>query len=394
MDWPPKLPKGFPLTLAPRGYMARVGGKSRWICGKKTPTDALKIYYRMSLEAANAVDAEVMPPPKAQAPDKATMFLILNRWILFRRKDCEEGKIKPHTFGEYVLSAKRIQKVVGHYLCNDFAPEHTEALHRRLLKAHTPRFAALAIRHLRDCCRYAAERRWCRPVLYGEKIVAKLVARPAVEMKWRLYTPAEVQRILAENAKGLTEKRGGTLEQHRQFHAMLYLALNGGYGSQELADLLKTDVDMGRGVIEAKRKKTGIMHTVPLWPETIEALAPVLAQRPADALLFRTQMGNPWCYQKPKIKGGKIVGTISNDNTADRFNDLVRTLGLKIEGSGFYKLRHLSMTTADAAGDLHATFALYGHALSGQKQNYVRIGEDRLRKVTEFVRQTLLHSKT
>lgn len=389
MKWPPTVPKDCPLTLVSRGYMARLGGKPRWICGKRPLLEAMKIYHRKALEYGSHAAAP-MPAPKASNPDNATMYSILNRWALARRQDCAEGKINAQTFNQYRLSANRIDKIIGHYKCSEFTPEHTEELHRRLVKAHTADGARRAIGHLRDCCRYAAERRWCRPVLFGEKIASALAARPAAEMKWKLYTPAQIQSILKACRDQMKDKGGIYLDQHRQFYAILLLALNGGYGSREASQLLKTDIDLSAGMIEAKRGKTGVRHIVPLWDETAKALKPVLLQRPDDPLLFRTMLKNPWCYERPKMKAGKIIGFTSNDNVADRFNDLVDELGIRFEGQSFYKLKHLSNTTADAAGDPHATFALYGHSL-GVKGHYVAVGIDRLRKVTEFVRAKLLH---
>jgi hypothetical protein len=106
-------------------------------------------------------------------------------------------------------------------------------------------------------------------------------------------------------------------------------------------------------------------------------------------LLFRTRQGNPWAYQKP-VREGSRLRRLTTDNVSDTFDLIVRPMGLKRPGIGFYKLKHLSNSTADAAGDPHATFTLFGHSLPGVKSHYVKVSEDRVRAVTEFMRRHLI----
>ena len=55
VPWRPELPPGFPLSLTDRGYVARIGGRTRWVCGRLPPAEALAVYRRMRGEA-QAVD--------------------------------------------------------------------------------------------------------------------------------------------------------------------------------------------------------------------------------------------------------------------------------------------------------------------------------------------------
>lgn len=389
VDWPPKVRPDFPLTVGERGYYARIAGKSRWICGRLAPEEALKVYHR---KAASLVGGnEPMPEPRREKPDAATVHYVLNRWLLARREDAESGGIKPGTYLQYRLSAKRIDKHAGHYLCNDVSPDTTDELYKRLGKSHGADFAKRAVGHWRDALREGADRNWCRAVRFGEKLVAKLTSRPAVTMKWKLFTGPQIRKLLAGSLRDIRAASGGIYRgQAEQFHAMLLLALNGGYGSTELAQLPKAVIDLDGARIDYRRGKTDEEHVVPLWPETVAALRPVLAQRPDDALVFRTRQGNPWCYDRLKMKGEKIVGKTTNDNTADRFNDLARRLGLKVKRQSFYKLRHVFASTADRCEDRNAVSLLMGHALPGSRGRYIKVGEDRLRKVVEYVRHQLI----
>jgi integrase len=139
-----------------------------------------------------------------------------------------------------------------------------------------------------------------------------------------------------------------------------------------------------------RRGKTGADHIVPLWPETVEALKLVLAQRPDDALVFRTRHGNPWCRTYAVMKGGKVDRASGADHVNERFTELIEPIGLKIDGQGFYKLKHLFATTADKSIDRNAVAILMGHKLPGSRGHYIEVGEDRLREVVNFVRHHLL----
>lgn len=388
MHWPPKLKPSHPCTLTPRGYVATIRGKTRWICGKKSPEEAERRYHKLAASLAGA--AQPMPEPSNAAPDLATMRYILGKWVILRRADCLAGDISLSIWTQYKLSGKRIEELVGHYRCNDWTPDQTDALFRRLEADHSKDFARRAIGHLRTCCVDAEDKGWCRAVRLGTRTVAKLASRPKATMKWRLYTREEIRRILAASLRSI-RRAGGPAHraQAQQFHAMLLLALNGGYGATELAELPKAVIDIANRRIDYRRGKTGEEHIVPLWEETIRALQPVLAQRPADEILFRTMAGNLWAYSKPGMKAGKLVRRIGNDNCSDRFDELVKPLGLKFPRQNFAKLRHLMCTTADAFKDRNAVSVLMGHSL-GIKDHYVIVSEERLRDCAEYVRAHLI----
>ena len=62
------------------------------------------------------------------------------------------------------------------------------------------------------------------------------------------------------------------------------------------------------------------------------------------------------------------------------------SLGIKLPGAGFGKLRTTHRTVADEAGDLNARRLIMGHDIEGIESHYVkRISDERLRKVTDHV---------
>jgi integrase len=389
LKWPPQhLPKGFPLTIAKRGYVVTVAGKTRWVCGKKTAKEALAIYAR-KLSAWQSNETPI--PVSSLPPDSPTLHYILARWVLDRRGDAQRGEIRGASFDQCLRSAKRIDLIAGSLFTDEITPDTTKSIYGKFHQKYGEDFARRAIGHLRTCAREAADRGWCRPIRIGNNIVAKLTARPQPRMKWRLYTAVEIRAILLEcNRRIRRAKSDGYRAPWEQLKAMILLALNGGYGARELSELPRSVIDLEHNRIDHARGKTGAQHVVPLWPETVRALRVVMSRRLSDELLFRTRAGNPWAREEKIYKAGKLVRTVNHDNVAWAFNELVKGIGLKIEGQSFYKIKHLHATTADKAGDPHATFALAGHALPGSRSHYVRIDELRLREVVDFVRHHLI----
>jgi integrase len=394
MEWPPKqLPRNFPLTVTGRGYVKHIAGKARWICGKRTPEEALKVYHRKAaaLIAGRRPLAEALPPPAAGANVRLTMHDLLNRWLIDRRGDAGRGELSAGAWQQYKLSAKRLDKVLGHYAAADVSPDVVRAAYDRLAADFKPDFAKRAVGHLRTACRHAEEHGWCPPVRLGAKLVAKLAARPQPRMRWQLLTPAQVRAVLAELDRRIAKGDGRSLATLYQLRAMVLLALNGGFNSMEVSELTKAQVEVAAARLRHTRGKTGAEHFVPLWPETLAALAPVLAQRPDDPLLFRTREGNPWNRMAEVRKDGKLVKAQGIDNVKYYFTPILKHLGLHTPGQSFGKLRHCHASTGDEAGDTPAAMVLMGHAVAkGARAAYVAVSWERIKRVSDHVRHVLL----
>jgi integrase len=379
---------GNQVTRSGRGYYARINGKPRWICGAAhTPEQAEAIYHR---KAAQLTSGKNLLPAPAKVIGIITLHYVLGRWL----KDCQllmdAGKMSASAFMQYRRSAKRIDAVAGEMPIETVAPETAQGIFERISAEHGADAARRALAHLRTACRHAEDAGICAPVRLGRKMLTKLMSSERGSMKWQLYTPGQVQAILAEVDRLIREGDGRSVPSWTQVRAMILLALNGGYGAKELAELPRAVVDLERAHIDYRRGKTGAKHIVLLWPETVDALRAVLAVRVQDDLVFRTRQGGRWCVSEPKLKQGK-PGIRITDHVNERFTELVKPLGLKIRGQGFYKLKHLHCSIADRAGDPHATFTLAGHELPGSKGHYVLVEEDRLRKVVEFIRAHLFN---
>jgi integrase len=102
----------------------------------------------------------------------------------------------------------------------------------------------------------------------------------------------------------------------------------------------------------------------------------------ADGLVFVNSRGSPWISTRD---------TSRTDYVSVRFRELVRKLGVHRDGIGFYTLRHVFRTVADAARDPVAIDLIMGHSDPSMGGHYrERIEDDRLSAVAEYVRGWLI----
>lgn len=195
------------------------------------------------------------------------------------------------------------------------------------------------------------------------------------------------------------EKRGRqSIESAVQLIAAIYLAVNGGYGARDLAEFPKDlkVVDLSSGIIDYRRGKTDIVRRVPLFPESIEWLKKVWKQRPKDTLVFRTREGNPLAREEARQDADGNIVVITNDAINQAYSKVLRKLGFKIAGNGFYKIKDLHCTAADECGDDRAARLLTGHAGIGRgairdvRDAYIKVSIERQRRIVNHVRQVIL----
>jgi integrase len=170
--------------------------------------------------------------------------------------------------------------------------------------------------------------------------------------------------------------------------AMFLLAINFGFGNNDIGQLPKGALDLAGGWLNYPRPKTGIMRRVPLWPETIAVLTDWLARRPKPKtddvaqLVFLTFRGNGWCadlHDRPITKETR---------------KLLDRLGVNGHRS-FYTVRHVFETIGGESRDQVAVDAIMGHD-NGSMSNVYRewISDERLHAVTDHVLAWLFRSAT
>jgi hypothetical protein len=120
----------------------------------------------------------------------------------------------------------------------------------------------------------------------------------------------------------------------------------------------------------------------------VAAIREAFAGRPeprreeAAGLVFLTSRASPWIHTTPA--GGRV------DNVAIQFGLLLKRLGQYRDRLGFYALRHVFRTVADAARDPVAIDLIMGHSDPSMGGHYrERVEDGRLRAVAEHVRKWL-----
>ena len=187
-----------------------------------------------------------------------------------------------------------------------------------------------------------------------------------------------------------------------QVRAMIFLALNAGFGQTDCANLTRKALAARPGWVDYPRLKSGIGRRVPLWPETIGALDAAAPIRPepkdsADAdLVFETINGNRWCCYRdpePDRADGKRMRGHSLDAVARNFRRLCKAAGVNVAG-GFYALRDVFRTVADEVKDRAAIDLIMGHADHSMASYYLEhIADERLQVVVNHVRDWLIKGK-
>jgi integrase len=166
--------------------------------------------------------------------------------------------------------------------------------------------------------------------------------------------------------------------------AMILLGINCGFGNSDCGKIPKSAFDLKSGWVNYPRPKTAVERRCPLWRETIKAVREAINQRPAakdpaDAdLAFITKYGQSWAKETADNPITKV------------FRILLGDLKLHRPGLGFYALRHTFETIGGESRDQVAVNHIMGHADSSMSAVYrERIGDDRLRAVSDHVRKWL-----
>jgi integrase len=169
---------------------------------------------------------------------------------------------------------------------------------------------------------------------------------------------------------------------------MILLGINCGFGNSDVGLLPMSAVDLARGWVSFPRPKTGANRRCPLWPETVVAIREYLLHRPApkqaaDAdRLFITKYGTCWAKK------------IEDNPVSKETRKLLDVL--KINGNrNFYALRHTFETIGGETDRQVAVDYIMGHLSDDMASVYrERIGDERLRAVTNHVRNWLFAEAT
>ncbi|MFI4861342.1 MAG: tyrosine-type recombinase/integrase [Phycisphaerales bacterium JB063] len=287
----------------------------------------------------------------------------INLWLSDRRKDRDAGRIRPETWADYlkigtfVIQSLGAVRPVAHLTPSDFA-----ALRRAFAEEYTssPTVLSRCVTVTRMAFRWGADEGKYPPVSVGAafKVASKADKRAASRRRGRqVFTASEVRALLGASTGHLT--------------ACLWLGINGGYTQGELP-LIRVE-DIKGGAIDHLRNKTGAARFVPLWPETVAALAWHTAGRTSGPLLLDRRA-------QPLTRGAIIQA----------YAKLRKVVPVGVDG-GFGKLRATFRTAADGCGDANAIRRVMGHEVGeGVESAYIKqIERERLDRVVARVREWL-----
>jgi integrase len=371
-----------------RGKIHYFGRWGRVVDGKlvRIEGDDPDCWWKPALELykEQADDLHAGRTPRVKS-DGLTVADLCNRFLTAKQRQWEAGEISSRMFeptadpkkpkGEYPATTNRLVATFGgNRLVDDLTAEDFEALRDAMAKQWGPVRLGNEIQKVRTVFKYGFEAGLIdKPIRYGpqfKKPSASVLRRHRAKSGERMLEADELRRLLG--------KAGA------QLRAMLLVGVNAAFGNHDVATLPLSALDLDAGWVNYARPKTGISRRCPLWPETIAALRTAIAERPqpreveAASLVFVTTRGRPWL-----TKG--IANPVS---VAAR--DLMKKAGIHHEGIGFYTLRHVFRTIADAARDPVAIDLIMGHTDSSIAAHYrERVEDSRLQAVAEHVRNWL-----
>ncbi len=357
----------FPLfPHATRRWAKKIKGRFVYFGSWDDPDAALKKY----LAEKDALHAG--RTPQEQVPEGAIRDLC-NSFLRAKQDLQESGEITARTWRDYKRVTDRIVAAFGkHRLLTDLRPDDFEGLRKSIAKRWGPVALGNEIQRVRTIFKYAYDAGMvAAPIRFGpsfKRPTKKVLRRARAARGLRMFEAEELQRILAAAKQPLK--------------AMILLGINCGFGNADCGMLPLAAVDLERSMVTYPRPKTGIDRRCPLWPETVEALREATAKRPEAkrkehaALVFITKRGFAW--HKEDYPDSPITKEMAK---------LLKELDINGHRN-FYTLRHTFRTVADESKDQPAVDHIMGHESPHMASVYrERIGDERLKAVTEHVRQ-------
>ena len=328
---------------------------------------------------------------QAEAPDLAagrqptrrgdTLDVCVNAWLTYQKRRMETGDITARTYADYLRSGRYLlaglgrQRHIGQISSFDWAGLRT----RMGDNFKSPNTTTKLITNIRQCFKWVHEVELIeKPIHFGPGFKppsAKTKRLAKAARGQRLFSPERIRRLLRAASE--------------QSQATVLLGINGGFGNTDCAELRIEAVNLEDAVIDYARVKTGVLRTVPLWPETVTSLRTIIGDR-SEGLVFVTRRGNPLVRSYVNRRGNHTICDLINRE----FGKLRKQLKIKANLT-FYDLRHTFRTIADECRDDRACDRVMGHVSEHISANYVeRIEIERLRRVVDHVRSWLFRQSS
>jgi integrase len=382
---PKKPDPDFPLSPHASGaWQKKILGKihyfGKWgrvVNGKLTRVEGDGWKEALELYKAQADDLHAGRTPRVKG-DGLTIAGLCNAFLTAKQRKRTSGELGARMFEEYRQITDLLVATFGKdRSVDDLAADDFEALRAEMAERWGPVRLGNTITRVKSVFKYGLDNGLIeKAIRYGsefKKPEKAVLRRHRAQNGEKMLEVGQVRRLI--DAADVP------------FRAMILLGVNCGFGNHDVATLPLAALDLERGWLNFPRPKTGIPRRCPLWPETAAALHKTLAERPtpkekADAdLVFLMPAGRRWVRTTEKSR---------TDNVSVHFTKLMQSLGTHRGGIGFYTLRHVFRTVADAARDPVTIDLIMGHADPSMGGHYrERIEDGRLQAVTEHVRQWL-----
>lgn len=325
---------------------------------------------------------------------KVTVRDLVNAFLTSKLAATKTGDISRRTFQDYYQTGARVIAAFGKTRAADnLGPADFQMLANRM-QGWAPVTRANEIQRTRTLFKYGYEATLIdKPIIFGpdfRKPSAKVIRAAKADKPTRLFNRQEIRTLL---------NRAPLL-----LRAMILLGINAGLGNTDVSELNREHLDLRRGILEYPRPKTAIERRATLWPETVKALKAVLA-RGQEIITVGASKGRPRHRPKdPKDEAAVFLthqqrrfvrhNETIRDSVAMAFGKLLRAVGLKREGIGFYSLRHTFESVAGETRDQAAVDRIMGHHdphVRGHCLHWAKNAEEdtRLRRVTNHVHQWL-----
>lgn len=360
----------YPLTPHASGkWQKKIKGRIYYFGRLDDPDAALQEY----LSKVDYLQAGV--PVPASGDDALPLARLCDVYYQSKVVAHQAGEITARTLRDTERTCARLAKMMGRTRqVSTLGPSDFATLKAKLAKTLGPVSIGNEIQRIRSVFKWAYDTDLLeRPTKFGpdfRRPQMKHIRLARQKKPARVFTPTELNTIIDS--------------ADRQVRAIILLAINGGLGPSDIANLHDRHLDTTTGWLDFPRPKTGIGRRFPLWPETTEAIKAHMARRPKArhcpaSLVFRTKYGHPWVRQR---EGGAWTDQLNH-----RFLLLRRAAGINRTNCGFYALRHTFETVASQTGDQVAVDLVMGHADHSMAAVYRhRVDDERLEKVVQAVR--------
>lgn len=360
----------FPLTAHPNGqWCKKVRGKLRYF-GRDADA-ALTQYLAEKDELFAGREPE-------RQPERLSVKELIGAFLDAKQSLVDEGEIGERSLEGYHETCKRIGKSLGlSRPVDSLSPKDFLKLRTDLSQGKTKRLSSKTLQgeltRARVLLKFAQDNGMVEKLLlYRQALKAPSranIRREAAANGARMFEASEIRSMIAAAPV--------------QLKAMIYLAINCGFGNMDCAMLTFDKIDLETGWHCYGRNKTGIERRSPLWAETVAAIEAAIAERPTprvghEEFVFITKYGAGWASDRTAL--------------SHAFRKLAKSVGVYRPGCKvFYSLRRTTETIGAATGNQVAVDFLMGHSRSDMASVYrQKMFAGKLRETVDFIRGWLL----